>query len=762
MTPARRPPPRLDLDRLECRAAPAGDLDPTFGTGGKVLFPPGDLGGIADVAVLADGRIVLAEAPSAPVHNPVDVIRLTAVGAADPTFGDGGRAVIDFGGPVGGGGVAVLPGGAVLVGTGVPGGVSVARLTPAGIPDPAFGAGGRAAVVAPGWGMIVRAVLVQPDGRIVLTGEGGDAARRGVQVRRLTADGRPDPAFGDGGRANFDLGSVGSAVAGGALQPDGRIVLVGDGRRSDPLGSQFLALRLTPAGALDPTFGTGGVAAVDFEFADGVRGVAVQPDGRIVLAGSALPPFELDRDHDFAVARLTPDGALDPSFGTGGRAWVDAGGSERASGVAVQPDGGIIISGSSSPHTPPDPGAPRTDIPAARLTADGKPDARFGVNGVAVVEDTPGGIGPMALQPDGRVILSGFADGGFGLTRLTADPPAAARGAVLVGGAGGYAALLNPAAGGYAPAGAVALDPGSVGPVRVAAADLTGDGVPEYIGGSGPGLVTRVTVRDGKTAAVLATVQPFEGGFTGGVYVAAADLTGDGEAEVVVTPDQGGGPVVAVYDGAALAAGRAGDAAQIARYLGIEDAAFRGGARPAAGDLTGDGTADVVVAAGFLGGPRVTIWDGKSVLAGVPAAAANFFAFEDTLRNGTFVAVGDVTGDGRADLAFGGGPGGGPRVRLFDGKLLLAAAPFMTLDEVPAAQRANFFAGDPSLRGGVRLALRDADGDGKADLSAGSGEGEPSRVRVYLSPTLLAGPAPAPDQEIDPFGAVLPNGVFVG
>jgi hypothetical protein len=93
---------------------------------------------------------------------------------------------------------------------------------------------------------------------------------------------------------------------------------------------------------------------------------------------------------------------------------------------------------------------------------------------------------------------------------------------------------------------------------------------------------------------------------------------------------------------------------------------------------------------------------------------------------------------------------------------LLAAGSFTNLDEVGTAQLANFFAGDPGLRGGVRPALKDADGDGQADLIAGSGEGEASRVRVYRSANLLANPTPAADQELDPFGAVLADGVFVG
>jgi hypothetical protein len=336
---------------------------------------------------------------------------------------------------------------------------------------------------------------------------------------------------------------------------------------------------------------------------------------------------------------------------------------------------------------------------------------------------------------------------------------------VLAGGpAGGSARVLTPSSGQLQPGATVTFFPGFAGNVRVAVADVNGDGVPDYVGGAGPGGGPRVVVLDGKTGAVVADFFAFEPTFTGGVFVAAADIDGDVKAEVVVTPDQGGGPVVAVYSGAKLAAGLTGDAAQLARFFGIEDPNFRGGARPALGDVNGDKTPDLVVSAGFLGGPRIAVFDGRSVAAGASPPVKllpDFFAFEPTLRNGAFVAAGDVTGDGFADLAFGGGPGGAPRVRVFSGQGLLAAGGFASLDDVPTAQLANFFAGDASLRGGVRVALKDAEGDGKAALVTGSGEGEPSRVRVFKSATVLAGSA-TPDQELDPFGAVLADGVFVG
>jgi hypothetical protein len=211
-----------------------------------------------------------------------------------------------------------------------------------------------------------------------------------------------------------------------------------------------------------------------------------------------------------------------------------------------------------------------------------------------------------------------------------------------------------------------------------------------------------------------------------------------------------------------------GQPAQLDRFYGIEgDPHFRGGVRAALGDLNGDQTPDLIVSAGYSGGPRIAIFNGVDLAAGAAQPrhlVPDFYAFETTLRNGTFVAAGDINGDGKAELAFGGGPSGSDRVRIFDAAQLLAAPPFQTLDAAPSsAQLDNFFTGDPSLRGGVHLAIRPIDNTGKAALITGSGSGEHSRIQVYRATTLLANPAPsAPDQVIDPFGEVLADGVFVG
>ena len=119
-------------------------------------------------------------------------------------------------------------------------------------------------------------------------------------------------------------------------------------------------------------------------------------------------------------------------------------------------------------------------------------------------------------------------------------------GRVTVGTATGTATV---GAGGAVAQTAQPFGPDYAAGVRVVTADVTGDGVPDVIAGTGPGGPAEVRVLDGATGAVVATIHPFEAGFTGGVFVAAGDITRDGRADVVVTPDQGGGPVVAVSTG---------------------------------------------------------------------------------------------------------------------------------------------------------------------------------------------------------------------
>ncbi|MGL6075169.1 MAG: FG-GAP-like repeat-containing protein [Fimbriiglobus sp.] len=257
------------------------------------------------------------------------------------------------------------------------------------------------------------------------------------------------------------------------------------------------------------------------------------------------------------------------------------------------------------------------------------------------------------------------------------------------------------------------------GGVRVLMSDVTGDGNLDLLTATGAGMTGMVYLFDGVTGNQLAWLQPFETSFTGGLHIASADLNADGKEDLVVTPDDGGGAIVTVFDGSELAQGRM---RQWNRFYGLNDSNFRGGVRPSLGDLNNDGTPDLVVSAGLGGGPRVAMIDGRTI--GVNRIPVNltgdFFAFESSLRNGVYLTVEDINGDGFDDVVAGAGPGGGPRVTSFDGRSLLAGRQQIVN---------NYFVGETNNRNGVRVANTDLDADGRPELLATSGD----TVSVYRS-----------------------------
>ncbi len=265
--------------------------------------------------------------------------------------------------------------------------------------------------------------------------------------------------------------------------------------------------------------------------------------------------------------------------------------------------------------------------------------------------------------------------------------------------------------------------------------------------GIGPGSATHVLILDGTDQHVLFSIDPFEASFTGGVFVAAGDLNGDGKADLAISPDEGGGPRVRIFSGNGFT--------QLADFFGIDDPNFRGGARAAFGDVNGDGKADLLVAAGFGGGPRLAIFDGAQLgPTGGPKLVGDFFVFEQSLRNAqVFIASGDLNGDGYADIIAGGGPGGGPRVFALSGKGLLQSDA-----QIPVA---NFFAGDVNSRGGIRVSVKNLDGDAKADLVVGAGDNAGSTVAGYLGANILPNGTPPDQFSFDAFPGY-GGGVFVG
>jgi uncharacterized delta-60 repeat protein len=376
-----------------------GDLDTSFSGDGKRVV---DFGG-TDIAraalVQPNGRIVVAGGGAA--SSSFCIARLRRSGSLDLTFGAGGKRVVDMGGTDESvHGAARQPDGKLVLVGGSDALVAVARLNPNGSLNSTFSGNGKKRF---SWGAFSRAsaVLVLPGGKLVLAGYSGPEGGN-IQAARLTASGALDPGFGAGGIAGVDFGGDDFGLA-LARQADGRLLVAG---RSTAAGA--VVARLRANGSLDPDFD--GDGRVTLPWGGGsATAVLVQPDQRIVVAGSGAANATM------RVTRLRADGSLDTSFGSGGTATIDVGAlADLTGGAALDAAGRVVLGG----YTQAD-----EDVAVVRLMPDGSPDATFGAAGIATVEFGAATFGnAVALAPNGRIVVAGQRTGAddFAVARLLA------------------------------------------------------------------------------------------------------------------------------------------------------------------------------------------------------------------------------------------------------------------------------------------------------------------------------------------------------
>ena len=397
-----------------------GDLDPTFGTDGKMLtdFDPSTDIAYA-VAIQANGKLVVVGTTYQDndfSNEDFAVARYNPDGTLDKTFGAGGKVQTDFPGLAAvASSVVIQPDGKIVVAGGAfplftfLGDFKVVRYNLNGSLDTSFGDGGIVTTTFPE-GSYAFDVALQTDGKIIAAGtvfvafNPGESSNTDFALARYNPDGTPDATFGNGGQVSTDFVGFEDDAFSVLIQPDGKIVAVGSA--NDPATFyDFAAARYLSNGTLDTTFGVAGKVHTDFgdQNFDRARSAALQSDGRIVAAGFAIS--QNGGVQNFAVARYDSSGVLDTNFGTDGMTQIDFGNCcQGATKVLLQSNGKIITAGGSNGESSED------DFLLARLTPTGALDPTFGAGGKVRTSfgDLNGGANGALFQPDGKIVAVGF------------------------------------------------------------------------------------------------------------------------------------------------------------------------------------------------------------------------------------------------------------------------------------------------------------------------------------------------------------------
>lgn len=396
-----------------------GSLDTSFDDDGRVTTQVGNRSGyIQDLAIQPDAKIVVAGYSSETLNDTsFAAARYNPNGSLDTSFDNDGKVVTNFENNSASLALLLQSDGKIVT-TGSTGesvsGVgyykfALARYNPNGSLDSGFDGDGKVVSGIGFWYSTAKATAIQPDGKIVVVGDSFNGANRDFSVVRYTPDGLLDPTFGGDGRVITPIlngDDIGNAVA---IQPDGKILVAGSTHNGE--NHDFAFVRYNPDGSLDNSLGADGRISVRFSFAPNAQEIAnsvvIQPDGKIVAAGTVF----INNNNDFGIVRLHPNGAPDDSFDGDGKTTTNTGGFfDSARTVALLSDGKIIAAGDSS-----------GSFVVVRYNPNGSLDTTFGGGGLNGVQ-TGGRSGAAAIQPDGKIVVVGEGnyDDGLGLDTVVA------------------------------------------------------------------------------------------------------------------------------------------------------------------------------------------------------------------------------------------------------------------------------------------------------------------------------------------------------
>jgi uncharacterized delta-60 repeat protein len=383
------------LERLEDRTLlSAGDLDPTFGIGGKLTTGfQGPLDSQAQAATLqADSKIVVVGAVTEFLIGGFGVARFNSDGSLDTTFGKGGTVITTFE-PAAtnvdhASAVAIQSDGRIVVAGVAASGVALARYNTDGSLDPSFAGSGKVTTQVNANPV---GIALQPDQKIVVVATTGPNGGSFV-LTRFNSDGSLDTTFGTGGSLSSTLGSA----AGVVVEVDGRIIVAAATSLNSQTNNAFVVAAYNPDGSSVATFGNGGVVTTIFGpgNSDVAEAIVLQSDAKFVVAGRTAGGQ--------AYARYNEDGSLDATFGSGGKTTVSDSGSD-ITGLALQGDGKIVAAVTETIQV-------STTVSVfhsmTRLTPVGPLDPAFGTQGRI---NTTRAAKSLLVQTSGRIVLASTA-----------------------------------------------------------------------------------------------------------------------------------------------------------------------------------------------------------------------------------------------------------------------------------------------------------------------------------------------------------------
>jgi len=397
-----------------------GNLDTTFGVGGKVITDIGSSDTAYSVAIQADGKVVVVGESYASNSN-FAVARYNPDGSLDSSFGNGGKAFADFTNQSDRAyTVTIQSDGKILIAgityNGNQTDAALVRYNSNGSLDTTFGNAGQVSTNFEGKSEWIKSVAVQPDGKIIVGGyltQNDTYLNTDFILIRYNSDGSLDNSFGNGGRVLTAMSDGQDAITSILIQPDGKIVVAGNAMNNNGYINSILA-RYNSNGSIDTNFGTNGKVITDFPGTDDFgNSVALQSDGKIVVAGST---GNIGISGDFALARYNSDGTLDGSFGNGGKVVTDLSSNDAGQSLAILQNGKIVVSGFAQNVSD------RRDLALAVYNSNGSLDTSFGDNGKVItpVSSSYFQNTAVAVQSDNKIVVTGSDTGDFIIARYEA------------------------------------------------------------------------------------------------------------------------------------------------------------------------------------------------------------------------------------------------------------------------------------------------------------------------------------------------------